>query len=643
MNKNYPHIHSTNYNYIYIYIIELIKKYTSCIIILFIFNQAYAQDENNIQLANEYLSKGEKQKALELYQDLARKSENISYIHNNYFSTLLELQQYREAEEYIKKQIKREQGNFLFELDYGLLMLRTGDVARSDKQFRQVITGAATNPNWTRYVSDYFTVRSLIDYAILTYQESRKTYNNAGIYALELANLYRYKSDRPKMAEEYLNYATQNLGNNQYVKSLLQAMLTKPEELEELEKILILNIQKDPANEVYSDLLIWLSLQQKNFNTAFIQARAYDKRYKTQGERCMEVAEIALKNKDYASANQVFQYVLKNFTDPEFNRAAALGSIRSRDAMYRNQPEINKDSVQKLVRDYKKFVQQNTPQPAAFEAARHAAMLQAEMLQQTDSAQKQLQQVIAHPQASAYIKAKCKIDLADLFILKNEPWESALLYAQVEKTQKENPVAYEAKLKHARLAYYRGDFLLAEEQLNILKQATTREIANDAIELSMRIKENLLADSAAIALREFAQVELLLKQNKIAEAWQKLNAIEEGRILKADTTLVFTNYAIIDDCYWLKASILLKQNKPEQALAQYEKIVTEFFNDVLADDAFFAIGDIYENYLHQPEKAMEHYKNLLVKFPGSVYAAEARKRYRMLRGDFSSSTPEPKL
>jgi tetratricopeptide (TPR) repeat protein len=106
---------------------------------------------------------------------------------------------------------------------------------------------------------------------------------------------------------------------------------------------------------------------------------------------------------------------------------------------------------------------------------------------------------------------------------------------------------------------------------------------------------------------------------------------------------VFTNYAILDDCYWLKASILLKQNKPEQALAQYEKIVTEFFNDVLADDAFFAIGDIYENYLHQPEKAMEHYKNLLVKFPGSVYAAEARKRYRMLRGDFSSSTPEPKL
>jgi hypothetical protein len=643
VNKRYPHIHSTNNNYIYIYIIELIKKYTWCITLLLTSSAIYAQDETNIQLASEYLNKGEKQKALEIYQDLARKTENINYIHNNYFSTLLELQLYKEAEEYLKKQLKRESGNLQFQLDNGLLMLRTGDVARSDKQFRQVITMAVTNPNFTRFVSDYFTVRSLIDYAIITYQECRKTYNNTSIYALELANLYRYKSDRPKMAEEYLNYATQNLGNNQYVKSLLQAMLTKPEELEELEKILILNIQKDPANEVYSDLLIWLSLQQKNFSTAFIQARAYDKRYKTQGERCIEVAEIALKNKDYKTANTVFQYILKNFNDTEFNRNAALGSIRAREALYRNMPEVIQDSVSQLIKDYQQFVKQNLPQPAAFEAARNVALIQAELVQQTDSAQKQLQQVIAHPQASAYIKAKCKIDLADLFILKNEPWESALLYAQVEKTQKENPVAYEAKLKHARLAYYRGDFLLAEEQLNILKQATTREIANDAIELSMRIKENLLADSAAIALHEFAQTELLLKQNKNNEAWQKLNAIEEGRIIKADTTLVFTNYAILDDCYWLKASILLKQNKPEQALAQYEKIVTEFFNDVLADDAFFAIGDIYENYLHQPDKAMEQYKNLLIRFPGSVHSAEARKRFRTLRGDFSSSTPEPKL
>ena len=50
--------------------------------------------------------------------------------------------------------------------------------------------------------------------------------------------------------------------------------------------------------EVYSDLLIWVTMQQKNFYASFIQARAYDKRYKREGEKSMEVARVALDNED---------------------------------------------------------------------------------------------------------------------------------------------------------------------------------------------------------------------------------------------------------------------------------------------------------------------------------------------------------
>ena len=78
----------------------------------------------------------------------------------------------------------------------------------------------------------------------------------------------------------------------------------------------------------------------------------------------------------------------------------------------------------------------------------------------------------------------------------------------MEKTQKENPVGYEAKLRNAKLSYYKGDFRLAQEHLDILKQATTREIANDALELSMRIKENIAFDSVGAALKEYASIEL---------------------------------------------------------------------------------------------------------------------------------------
>jgi hypothetical protein len=96
------------------------------------------------------------------------------------------------------------------------------------------------------------------------------------------------------------------------------------------------------------------------------------------------------------------------------------------------------------------------------------------------------------------------------------------LYSQVEKTQKENLVGYEAKLRNAKLSYYKGDFRLAQEHLDILKQATTREIANDALELSMRIKENIAFDSVGEALQYYAAIELLLYQNKTDLALQKI-------------------------------------------------------------------------------------------------------------------------
>jgi tetratricopeptide (TPR) repeat protein len=228
--------------------------------------------------------------------------------------------------------------------------------------------------------------------------------------------------------------------------------------------------------------------------------------------------------------------------------------------------------------------------------------------------------------------------LGDIYILKGEPWESTLLYSQVEKTQKENPVGYEAKLKNAKLSYFKGDFRLAQEHLDILKQATTREIANDALELSLRIKENIAMDSAGEALREYAEVELLLYQNKIDLALERIKNLKQG--IAADSHAI-SNQTILDDTYWLEANIRMQRGEFEQAIALLDKILTDYGDDVLADDAYFLQGEIYERQIGDSAKAMEIYRDFLTRFAGSVYAAEARKRFRQLRGDFAGQVEPP--
>ena len=268
---------------------------------------------------------------------------------------------------------------------------------------------------------------------------------------------------------------------------------------------------------------------------------------------------------------------------------------------------------------------------------RSEALLFANYLDQKDSAIQIINKLLTNPRTSLHLKSKAKLDLGDIYLLKGEPWESTLLYSQVEKVQKENPIGYEAKLKNAKLSYYKGDFRLAQEHLDILKQATTREIANDALDLSMRIKENIAFDSVGEALKQYASIELLLYQNKNEQALKQIQMLKEGKVKNAsnDSLTSISNQTILDDVYWLEANIRMRQGEFEKSIDLLQKIIQDFGDDILADDAYFLQGEIYERQLGQKEKAMEIYREFLNKYPGSVYAAEARKRFRSLRGDFN--------
>jgi outer membrane protein assembly factor BamD (BamD/ComL family) len=634
-----------NSNYIYIYNINTIRIRSFWITLLMCFwgTTSTAQVHDEIQLANEYLSKGEKKKALELYRDLSRNEGSNSLIYNNYFNLLLETGSYEDAQAYVKRNQKRDPENIQYRLDQGFIFVKAGDLNKADRYFKEQINLNKNHIQRIKMFAEYFSSRSLYEYGVTSLTESRSSLGNPYLFSLDLAMLYRIQGNQDKMVLEYLNYVTQNSGNIQYVKNVLQAMLTKPEELESLERLLYDRVQKFPDVEVYSDLLIWVTLQQKNFYGSFIQARAYDKRYKREGEKSMDVAKVALDNEDYENAAKIFRYIIREFPNSQNRFLAGLGLLRTREAQIKHTFPVQQDSVQTLLKDYGNFIRQFPDNLNALEASRNQALLFATYLNEKDSAVKILTRLIANPRASLYLKSKAKLDLGDIYLLRGEPWESTLLYSQVEKTQKENPIGYEAKLKNAKLSYYKGDFQLAQEHLDILKEATTREIANDALDLSMKIKENIAFDSTGAALREYASIELMLFQNNTDEALVRIQKLKEGRITAVaakDSILDVYNQTILDDVYWLEANIRMRRGQFRESIQLLTQIIAEHGEDILADDAQFLMAEIYERQVKDSAKAMEVYRELLTRFPGSVYAAEARKRFRTLRGDFEGQDPQ---
>jgi hypothetical protein len=47
----------------------------------------------------------------------------------------------------------------------------------------------------------------------------------------------------------------------------------------------------------------------------------------------------------------------------------------------------------------------------------------------------------------------------------------------------------------------------------------------------------------------------------------------------------------------------------------------------------FTLADLYEKQLNNPEEAKKFYQRLMNEYPGSMFNAEARKRFRNIRGD----------
>ncbi|MCC5919346.1 MAG: tetratricopeptide repeat protein [Cyclobacteriaceae bacterium] len=581
------------------------------------------ENTNQVQLAEEYLSQGEIEKAKDIYKALANDQRNIPYIHNSYFDLLLNQEEFKEAKRYLKQVQKSFPTNVNYELDEGRLEKRQGNDAAAQKHFISVINSYSPDRYKIRLVANYFIKEQMLALAAKSLEQAREDQGQPTSFALNLASIYRMMNEKDKMINEYLLFIQDNPSNMKYVQNTLQNILTEPEEFKQLETLLLDNTQRDPSNDIYPQMLIWVYLQDKDFYSAFIQSRAYEKRTRNSGYLSMDIAEIALENKDYDVALEIYEYVAKQYPESRNYSVARRMSIQTVEEKIKNTYPVAHKDIRKLINDYTVLIDEFNGSNTAYEALRSKALLFAFYLNEKDSAVNLLNALIDSNRAGTDLTALSKLDLGDIYLLKNEPWEATLLYSQVEKSHKEKNIGHEAKLKNAKLNYYKGDFTLAESHLDILKQATTREISNDAIKLSVHIKNNRVLESDDKPMQAFAAADLLIFQNRHEEAYRQLEKLLEQ----------YPRHSLVQEIHYKLAEIDMKAARFDQAVSHLNKILQKFPDDIYGDDALFLIAEINQKYLKDTEQAASLYRQLLSDYPGSIFVAEARKRFRQLRGD----------
>jgi TolA-binding protein len=428
------------------------------------------------------------------------------------------------------------------------------------------------------------------------------------------------------MTDSFLDLVVEEPNYIQTVQNAFNRTLNLTENRENLDMLktkLLKRSQKSPEENIYTEMLTWLFLQKKDFASALVQAAALDKRLNENGSRIVNLAQLALNNKDYETSKKAYQYIIDKGPIGDYYITARIEKLQVMKAEIEDNPAANVQMYTELESAYIAAIAEVGKKAETVIMIKELAHVKTFYLNKTDESIALLREAIDMPGGYKKTQALCKLELGDVLVFTGDVWESSLLFSQVELDFKDDVLGNEARFRNARISYFNGDFEWAQGQLDALKASTSKLISNDAIDLSLLITDNFNMDTTQVPMQMYARADLLNYQNRFEEAHTTLDSIIN----------IYPAHSLTDEIKMMKAGIALKQGKIETARDIYQDVLNLHFADITADDALFKLAELYQYRFNDTTKAMELYEKLISEYPGSLYVVEARKRFREMRGD----------
>lgn len=583
----------------------------------------FGQSNNKSNLANEYFNTGEYEKAGTLYMGLFQENEGNIFYFNRYVQCLIETNDLDKAEKIVREELKSSPDQLTLFITLGNIFERNGQKEKAEKEFEKSIDKLTPDQNQITMVANAFIQLNKLDFAINTYKKGEELTKIPSLYTYNLAELNRRKGNISEMIYYYLKYLNKETRNMHTVQTNLQRYL-QPADYEELQRQLYENIQKEPSDPTFPEMLQWTFVTMKSYGKALRQAKALDRQLQENGARVYSVATIAFNDEDYDSAIEGYTYITESHSkNTQYYIESKRGLLNAKKAKVTSRFDYTKQDLETLEAEYRDFfniIGKNTQSAGLMLEYAEFEALYMNNLSEAIATLEELKQFAS---LGPEFIAQAKLNLGDYYLMNGERWEASLLFSQVDKDFKEGNLGEYARYRNAKLSYYSGDFEWAQEQFKILKGATSKLISNDAIDMSVFILDNLGLDTTDATLKMFARADLLIFQNKFEEAITILDSVK----------ILFPEHALEDDIIYQKASIYQKQKKYDQAIVLLENLTEKFPEEIKADDALFELATLYEDVKLDIEKAKILYEKLFTDYSGSSFAVEAKKRYRLLRGE----------
>ena len=571
------------------------------------------------QMASYYFSQGAYDQAVELYEKLYDRAANKFY-YQMLLRSYVELGEYRKAESLVEKHIKKNTKDLTLQVDLGSLCQRKGDGKKARRAYEKAVELVGVDSRQASDLAQAFDQAGEVDYAVQVYRRLRENTHNRYLFVPEMAALYGRRGDYNSMVAEYFDLLDHSPGSMESIQVSLQRMMRDGDAspvADALRSVLVERIQSQPNNVQNVDMMIWFTLQQKDFAFALDQAKAMDRRFANQqGEAVWKVTQVARANNEWEVAREGYAYLVRKGSQHPYYMESRVGELQVMLVQY-NQQLSPSSAANNLIERYESAIDELGKTTATVLLLRDYARLLAYHTDRLQEAADMLYDVLEMDKLSPHDRDEVKLDLGDLLLMAGDVWEASLLYMQVEKSNKNDLLGATAKFRNAQLSYYNHDFEWAMSQLNVLRSSTSKLIANDAMELSLLISDNMEQDSTFDMLEIFADADLLRYRHRLDSAWNRYDEIAHRAL----------SHPLLDNVLMRKAQIRIEQGRYVEADTLLGQLYAFYPDDILADDALFMRGQLAEQHLMQPDKAREYYALILTDYPTSIYVEQARKRY----------------
>ena len=572
-------------------------------------------------MAKEYEQQGLYKKALRAYKTLLRRGKT-NKVHEAYFKLLLRLRMYETAEKYLKLRLKKRE-DLRLRVDMLYLWKEMDAQQKLRKELLRLIQQVKRNTYKLNSLANYLSKYRMYKEALQAYQEGRKVAKASDTYTLTIAQLHFALGQRRAAINEYLNHLRLRPNYLSYIQELMNSFYTEESDEQILRELLLTYRQRYPDVRSLLDLSVWFLTNLGAYEEAFTEAVAADRRSPLGARYFVDMGKRALTEEAYAAAVDIFSYVVKTYARSMEVRRARYEILYAKEQLYLNTLPTTEE-LQKLVQDYKRFISEEKKDVYKIYAELRLSDLYARWLQVADSAVLLLQTVIETARSHAQLYAKVKISLGDAYLLAGRPWEATLQYAQVEKETKDVDLRERAQFRRAKMSYYQGAFALAKEQLSILRQASSKYTANDALLLYSLIGLYAGSEGDTSAWRplwQLARAELAVESNRLRRA-------EETLQLLLQQELVYDM-----GCYvrYLLADLQRRRGAFSAAVALLREGLAGPSPSFLEDKLLLLEGEILEEDLQDLFSARRVYQSFIVKAPQSIYLPEVRRRLQCLQ------------